>query len=99
MAHCVVSEIYDTDDETFVPACMVHTHNAPCPRDGQPANPNPIHIGDQPSRVEALAMWHQRTGKQRPLVLHRGNIGDVGHTLEASDCPCLPEFFTAKDRP
>ena len=89
MADCVLSLINQgLPDEGE--ACMVHTFYAPCPRNGKPANPEPIHGDDHLSRASAIGVWKLRTGGQRPLLIHRGDMTSGDHTLSA-DCWCQPE--------
>jgi hypothetical protein len=91
-AHCVISLANGTD-----PACMVHTHYAPCPRDGEPANPGVMHTDMTPSRAEAIEHWRRRTHGQRTLVIHVGRLGeehDIG--VNAVDCWCGPEVIWAQ---
>lgn len=91
-AHCVISRVNDGE-----PACMVHTHYAPCPRDGEPANPGVVHTDDIPSRDEAIAHWYRRTHGQRTLVVHVGRLGDDHDTgVNAVDCACGPEVIWAR---
>jgi hypothetical protein len=96
MAHCVISTIYDTDTDEAVPACVVHTHHAPCPRNGQPACATPVESWDDLGRDRAVVFWQDRTHGQRPLILHHGSAGDeIGHR-GGRDCWCGPELFEAK---
>jgi len=97
MAHCVVSAIYDTDVDALVPACVVHAHYAPCPRNGAPASGTPLHSDDHAGEEAAVAYWTQVTGRQRPFVVHHGSIADPEHNTEGWDCPCLPSHYTAKE--
>jgi hypothetical protein len=91
-AHCVISIINGAD-----PACMVHTHYAPCPRDGEPANPGAVHTDQVPTREKAVAMWRLRTHEQRTLVVHVGRFGDEHRTgPDDVDCPCGPEVIWAR---
>lgn len=95
MARCVLSLInQDLPDEGM--ACMVHTHYAPCPRDGEPANPEPIHSDDHLSRASAIGIWKIRSGGQRSLLIHHGALVDGTHKLWAG-CWCKPEALTAAE--
>lgn len=105
MAHCVISTVVDTDDPTLPasPACMVHTHWAPCHYNGFTANPGVIHT-DSPTaetRDRAIESWQLRTHMQRVLVIHRGGFTDTDrpHELGALDtnCWCVPEVHDAHD--
>lgn len=100
MAHCVISAIVDTDDgNALVPACMVHTHFAPCPRDGEPACPVPLHsLPGAATRSEALRMWQVRTHRQRPLVIHRvdGRNIEEHECGDGTECACGPEVLAAE---
>lgn len=100
MAHCVVSGIIDSDASALspTPACMVHTQFAPCPLNGQPACPVALHSLPGTSRTDALRMWHIRTHKQRPLVIHRvdGRPAEE-HDIEGGECPCGPEVLAAEE--
>lgn len=92
-AHCVISLINGTD-----PACMVHTHYAPCPRDGEPASPGVVHTDPHPTRDEAVAHWRARTAGQRTLVIHTGRLGDDHRIGENDvDCPCGPDVIWARE--
>lgn len=97
MAHCVISAVFDTDGEALVPACIVHAYYAPCPRDGKPASPTPLHGDDRLGERQAVEFWERQTDRQRPLVVHHGSMGDDGHNLQDSDCPCLPSYYTARE--
>lgn len=90
-AHCVISAV-----NGFDLACMVHTHYAPCPRDGEPANPGVMHTDAVPFRDAAVFMWKLRTHGQRTLVIHVGDIRD-GHKIGVNDvdCKCHPEVIWA----
>lgn len=98
MAHCVISVIYDTDIESMVTACVVHTAHAPCLLNGQPASTDPLHTDDRPGRDRAVRFWELRTHGQRTLVLHHGSLGDEReHATEVNDltCWCEPELLPA----
>lgn len=97
MAHCVISAVFDTDGETVVPACIVHTYYAPCPRNGEPASAKPLHGDDRLGEQQAVEFWARQTDRQRPLVVHHGSIGDDDHNLEGWDCPCLPSHYSAEE--
>jgi len=91
-AHCVISIINGAD-----PACMVHTHYAPCPRDGEPASASVVHTDTVPTRETAVAAWRLRTGGQRTLVVHAGRLGEDHRLgLDDVDCPCGPEVIWAE---
>jgi len=96
VARCVLSTILDTDnDDRLVVACVVHTHYAPCPRDGEPANPLAIHADEaSPGRAQAIGWWRRTTAGQRPLVIHRGDMTDGTHEI-VEDCRCAPEILAA----
>lgn len=96
MAHCVVSNLIDTDldGDAVVLACMVHITHAPCPHDGEPASPSPLHGDAHPSREEVIALWAARTNRQRPLHIHRGDLADGSHLVETEGvCQCGPEIL------
>lgn len=102
MSHCVISAVMDTDDPLLPVhgACVVHTHYAPCPHNGEPASPIPLHADHTPSRAEAIASWEQKTHRQRPLVLHLGSWSDErDHDIDSGTCWCDPETFPAEARP
>ena len=100
MAECVVSAIMDTGNGcALVPACVVHCCHAPCPHDGEPANPAPLHAftGNQ-TRDDAVRTWRQRTRRQRPLIIHTDLIPDpYDHVMEDETypCPCGAEILPA----
>jgi hypothetical protein len=77
--------------------CMVHTHVAPCPRDGQPASATVLHTHVEPSRDSVLRMWRVRTACQRTLVIHSGDFTDGSHRIgpDDVDCSCRPEVLWA----
>jgi hypothetical protein len=85
--------------------CVVHTHYAPCPLDGEPACPLPLHSDAHPSLEAVLAFHAERTLGQRPLVLHRGRITDLGpdgqeHVVsERTDCWCGPTLYPPQEVP
>jgi hypothetical protein len=94
MARCVLSMIVDTDNNcAYVLACMVHTHYAPCPKGGEPANPIPLHgwTGDD----GLIRRWEERTGQQRPLLIHNGDVTDDHEVGAALACWCDPEVHLA----
>jgi hypothetical protein len=94
MAHCVESTILDTDGDRFVSACVVHTHHAPCPRDGEPANPAPLHVWSE-RRAGSVREWAIRTDRQRPLIIHNGSPADATeHQIDGTaECWCGPEVI------
>jgi hypothetical protein len=98
MAHCVISAIFDSEDG-MVPACVVHTTYAPCPHDGEPANPGPLHMFNHESRDAGVEFWRLRTHGQRPLVIHdEQRMPDLaGHVIEDEilPCPCGAEVLKA----
>lgn len=94
MAECVVSPVLDADTNQLFWACMVHTAWAPCPLNGQPANPTPVELTNDTGRVAAFRMWEERTRRQRPLVLHHGSWAD-DRDHDGSACWCQSETFPA----
>ena len=102
MAHCVISAVVDTDDgNALVPACVVHATFAPCPHDGEPACPAPLHfLPATGTRDDALRMWRLRTRGQRPLVIHdeQRTPDPEGHVIEDEirPCPCGAEVLAAE---
>lgn len=92
-AHCVLS-LANAGDVAGEIVCMVHTHVAPCPRNGEPASPSVIHTAPVPSRDRAVTAWELRTHRQRTLVIHVGEL-DESHDIgvNAVDCPCRPEVI------
>lgn len=98
MAVCVVSMTLDSETMSLTPACVVHTHWAPCPRNGDPANVNPLEgaDGDVGGREGALGRWALKTRQQRPFLLHHGSwFDDPDH--DGPDCWCRPERFDANE--
>lgn len=101
MAECVISAIIDTSNgNTLVPACMVHITYAPCPHDGEPACPSPVHsFRGRATRDQAVHQWQLRTRRQRPLVIHDElRIPDpAAHVCETEilPCPCGAEVLQA----
>ncbi|MEU7787713.1 hypothetical protein [Amycolatopsis sp. NPDC049159] len=95
----MISETYDTDSETLNPACVVHTHHAPCPRDGEPANPTPLHGDDLPGETAMVRAWADLTDQQRPLVVHHMGRGvdRLGHNKDGLECPCSPSVYPARE--
>lgn len=101
MATCVRSVIIDTDGGlpgVRTEACMVHTHRWPCPRQGHPADPAPLHAyPPYTTRGQALRMWEIRTARQRPLIIHdMTRLADPDdHIFETRvlPCPCGPEIL------
>jgi hypothetical protein len=102
MADCVISAVPDTEDGlSLAPACMVHVSWAPCLHDGEPATPVPLHafLDEHGTRAEATRIWEIRTGRQRPLVLHRAGALACLEDHWADDrtgCPCVPEVLPAE---
>ena len=103
MAECVISATYDTDVEALVPACIVHTTHAPCPHDGEPANPAPLHMFNHQDRETAIRFWRQRTHGQRPLIIHeKQRVPDpADHVIEDEilPCPCGAKVLPAEEVP
>lgn len=99
MAECVISAILDTDEGGMVPACVVHTTFAPCPHDGEPACPVPLHAFNHADRDAAVRFWQLRTRGQRPLIIHdEQRIPDpYDHVMEDEihPCPCGAEILPA----
>lgn len=97
MAHCVVSMIVDTDNgDAYVPACIVHTRYAPCHCDGEPASPTPLHVWSSQG-PDAVRAWELRTGQQRPLVIHQGDLDDdIEHQVDGPRCWCNPDIIGAR---
>jgi hypothetical protein len=98
MAECVTSEILDDDGPAQ--ACVVHTTYAPCPHDGEPACPTPLHMFNLQDRDAAVLAWQIRTKGQRPLIIHdEKRIPDpADHVIEDEilPCPCAPEVLQAE---
>jgi hypothetical protein len=96
-AHCVTSWA-DAGQMAGRFVCMVHTHEAPCPRDGEPASPAVVHTDAIPSRNRARAAWLLRTHGQRTLVIHVGDSLSGDHSLDVNgvDCECRPEVIWGK---
>lgn len=98
MAYCILSMIVDTDNhDAYVLACVVHTEYAPCSHDGEPASPIALQAWTERDPDGTVAMWELRTGKQRPLLIHNGDVLDepeleVGGGLT---CWCRPEIREA----
>jgi hypothetical protein len=92
-AHCVIA-VLDGDE----PACTVHTHYAPCPRNGEPASALPMHTDSFNPREEVLAFWREVTDEQRTLVIHEGCFDDYRpHEVGEDDrCWCIPEVVVAR---
>jgi hypothetical protein len=95
-AHCVTS-MANAGEMAGRIVCMVHTHEAPCPRDGEPATASVVHTDTIPTREKAITAWRLRTGGQRTLVIHVGEFLSDGHALGVNDvdCPCGPEVIWA----
>lgn len=98
-AHCVISLVTDTGDAGWPlnPACVVHTHWAPCPHDGAPASPAVLHTEHTPT---AEGLWWDRTHGQRPLVMHH-DLACGDHALGVADvtCWCQPVVLPATQTP
>lgn len=96
-AHCVTS-LANGGEMAGRIVCMVHTHEAPCPRGGEAASVSVIHTDAHPSRDRAVTAWRLRTHGQRTLVIHVGEFLDESHSLDVDsvDCPCRPEVIWAK---
>lgn len=109
MARCgPLAAVLDADDPTWPVrgACVVHRHYAPCPLDGEPACPDPIHGDCRPSAEAGLTAHRYRTLGQRPFVQHMGSLVDLspsgaqhyaGADLDAAAaCWCGPVVFPAE---
>lgn len=96
MAHCVYSLINEGVDNEGV-ACMVHTAYVPCTHNGEPANRTAVHGDLCAGRAALIQMWTERTDRQRPLHIHRGDMTDGTHRVEEDGvCPCGPEILQAE---
>jgi hypothetical protein len=93
----VVSTIVDTDNDAFAVACMVHLSYAPCPHDGEPANELPLHVDTTDERAAVVEAWTIRTHRQRPLLIHQGDMTDGSHDTHGG-CQCGPEVLAAVSR-
>ena len=109
MARCgPVHPVVDCDDPILPVrgACIVHTHYAPCPLDGEPAADLPLHGDCRPTAEAGLANHRRTTLMQRPLVQHMGSLADlgpggaehyVGGDLDlAARCWCGPVIYPAE---
>lgn len=97
MAHCVMSTVND-EDLREIHSCVVHTTYGPCPHDGEPASPAPLHGDTVNGRAELIALWVDRTDKQRPLHIHRGDWLDGTHQIGVDGvCWCRPEILGPRD--
>lgn len=96
MAYCIMSETLG--DDGFETSCVVHCHHGlTCPYDGRPASTVPLH-GDTAhgSHTAILELWTERSGRQRPLHIHDGDMTDGSHdTASVTVCPCGPQIFEA----
>lgn len=92
VSRCVTSMVYNEETGRPALACMVHTTYAPCPHNGEPASPAPVHVDDSPTRVAAIEAARARVGGARPIVVHNGsfNLDDREHSTEESGCWCGP---------
>lgn len=76
-----------------LPFCMVHGNEAPCPDEGRPALPDPVHVFSLPDQVDAVENARAITAGSRPIVVHKGHQSDAtSHMLErgAETCWCQP---------
>ena len=92
-ASCVYATIGDT-----AIGCTVHCCYWPCERDGQPADPTPVHvmINRFPADVDAaLDYWMVLCGAQRPLWMHYNRVdGESRHSLDSGGaCWCAPHLY------
>ena len=102
MAHCVISHVIDTDASPIegAPGCVPHCHWAPCPENGNPAAPEPLHSFLTTARESVVRTWRLKTHAQRPLVIHCGAPGDKPEHAcgtQDMDCWCGPEIRVATD--
>lgn len=100
MAECVITAVVDTDNGgNLAPACAVHATWAPCPHDGGPACPVPLHhFAGNGTREQGIRLWQLRTRGQRPLIIHTGAIPDPQDHVyedEVLPCPCGAEVLAA----
>jgi hypothetical protein len=95
-AHCVILRLAGG-----MPVCHVHEHpvdpGQPCPGNGQPADGTAVHDCDRWGRVRAAADWATATDRQRPLVIHRGDLRSErpAHETDGVLCWCRPEVIPA----
>ena len=80
------------DVEAVGRMCAVHGGPAPCPSNGDPALPYPIHVFSEPDQIAAVEEACQITAGSRPIIVHHGNGADPGHltSLGDADCWCQP---------
>ena len=73
-------------------ACWVHGRPAPCPLNGQPATPEPIHVFSQPDQIGNIELARRNTEGRRPIIVHQGAWTDeVQHVAEIGKvCWCGP---------
>lgn len=96
MAYCIVTPVLDADTGELAGACVVHRMWAPCTQDGEPAVAEPLHVDQHDGRDAVVESWVLKTGRQRPLHIHRGDMTDGTHLVEDGvPCPCCPEVLPA----
>jgi hypothetical protein len=101
MAECVISWAPGPTGEPET-ECGVHRHPAPCPLNGKPACPDPMHgyAHDPQSRDRVVAYWQLRTRRQRQLVIHKvtdKTIRRQHRYREDGVCWCGTETFGAEE--
>jgi hypothetical protein len=90
MAYCVISAVADPVKLSAQPGCVVHAEWAPCHRNGEPASTVVLHTDDVNGRDRVVSLWARRTHRQRPLVIHHGDLGsqEAGSTPRKATTGC-----------
>jgi len=67
--------------------------------EGQPANPQPVHICEDPDPDRAIAYANRFTACSRPIIVHRGSFYDGTHAIDdRRKCWCNPETIPPDER-
>lgn len=93
-AHCVITR----SRPDAMPICHVHAYpqvEGACPGAGREAVTDPLHRDLRHGRIPAVADWTTRTDRQRPLLIHNGNLECVAPPHGDVDCWCRPETIPA----
>jgi hypothetical protein len=89
VAHCQ----YAVAEGLPGPVCTVHGNPSPCPHDGKPALPFPIHVvACAEHRIEQIELARRAVAGTRPIMVHDGVEDDTTHLVELGDTDCWCDY-------
>ena len=73
--------------------CAVHGGPEPCPNQDKPALPYPLHVlADPDQRDETIDLARRSMAGARPIMVHAGMAGDIGHLTQLGETECWCEY-------